>query len=121
MRCMVLSGGPVHLLLTVSIICIGTFMIRSPVFFFIMETLSVSGQRTDLLYDIRPDENCHLGAQSHVRVSFDMPEYSGDVIGLGTLRVLEAIRKTGIQIRVTRLHQVRCSGQHPTSERTDTV
>ena len=52
--------------------------------------LSVSGQLTDLLYDIRPDENCHLGAQSQVRVSFDMPEYSGDVIGLGTLRVLEA-------------------------------
>ena len=90
MRCMVLSGGPVHLILTVTIICIGVFMIRSAVFSFIMETLSVSGQRTDLLYDIRPDENCHLGAQSQVRVSFDMPEYSGDVIGLGTLRVLEA-------------------------------
>ena len=58
--------------------------------------LSVSGQLMDLLYDIKPDEIYHLGAQSHVRVSFDMPEYTGDVTGLGTLRLLEAIRKTGI-------------------------
>jgi GDPmannose 4,6-dehydratase len=43
-----------------------------------------------------------------------MPEYSGDVTGLGTLRVLEAIRKTGIQTRLIRLHQLRCSGHHPT-------
>ena len=61
--------------------------------------LSVSGQMTDLLHDIKPDEIYHLGAQSHVRVSFDMPEYTGDVTGLGTLRLLEAIRKTGIQAR----------------------
>jgi len=53
----------------------------------------------DLLGDIRPDEIYHLGAQSHVRVSFDMPEYTGDVTGLGTLRLLEAIRKTGIPTR----------------------
>lgn len=61
--------------------------------------LSVSGQLMDLLHDIRPDEVYHLGAQSHVRVSFDMPEYTGDVTGLGTLRLLEAIRKTGIKTR----------------------
>ncbi|HPB70788.1 MAG TPA: GDP-mannose 4,6-dehydratase [Syntrophales bacterium] len=61
--------------------------------------LSVSGQLMDLLGDIRPDEIYHLGAQSHVRVSFDMPEYTGDVTGLGTLRLLEAIRKTGIPAR----------------------
>ncbi len=61
--------------------------------------LSVSGQLTDLLQEIRPDEIYHLGAQSHVRVSFDMPEYTGDITGLGTLRLLEAIRKTGIQAR----------------------
>ncbi|MBN1612995.1 MAG: GDP-mannose 4,6-dehydratase [Deltaproteobacteria bacterium] len=61
--------------------------------------LSVSGQLTDLLYDIRPDEIYHLGAQSHVRVSFDMPEYTGDVTALGTLRLLEALRKTGIPTR----------------------
>src|SRR5512137_293163 len=61
--------------------------------------LSVSGQLTDLLHAIRPDEIYHLGAQSHVRVSFDMPEYTGDVTGLGTLRLLEAIRKTAVQAR----------------------
>jgi len=61
--------------------------------------LSVSGHLMDLLHSIQPDEIYHLGAQSHVRVSFDMPEYTGDVTGLGTLRILEAIRKTGIKTR----------------------
>lgn len=61
--------------------------------------LSVSAQLTDLLHTIKPDEIYHLGAQSHVRVSFDMPEYTGDVTGLGTLRLLEAIRKTGIKTK----------------------
>ena len=61
--------------------------------------LSVSGQLTDLLKEIAPDEIYHLGAQSHVRVSFDMPEYTGDVTGLGTIRLLEAVRKTGVKAR----------------------
>ena len=61
--------------------------------------LSVSGQMMDLLSSIHPDEIYHLGAQSHVRVSFDMPEYTGDVTGLGTLRILESIRKTGIRTK----------------------
>ncbi len=49
-----------------------------------------------LLYRIQPDEIYHLAAQSHVRVSFDIPEYTGDVTGLGTIRLLEAIRETGL-------------------------
>jgi len=61
--------------------------------------LSVSQHMTGLLYDLQPEEIYHLGAQSHVRVSFDMPEYTGDITGLGTLRILEAIRKTGINTR----------------------
>jgi len=61
--------------------------------------LSVSGQVMDLLHKIQPDEIYNLGAQSHVRVSFDMPEYTGDITGLGTLRLLEAIRKTGIRTK----------------------
>jgi GDPmannose 4,6-dehydratase len=61
--------------------------------------LSTSGQLTDLLHSIKPDEIYHLGAQSHVRVSFDMPEYTGDITGMGTLRLLEAVRKSGIQTR----------------------
>jgi GDPmannose 4,6-dehydratase len=53
----------------------------------------------DIIYDVSPDEIYHLAAQSHVRVSFDMPEYTGNVTGLGTIRILEAIRKSGIQTR----------------------
>jgi GDPmannose 4,6-dehydratase len=49
-----------------------------------------------LLYNLKPDEVYHLGAQSHVRVSFDVPEYTGDITGLGTLRLLEAIRELDI-------------------------
>src|SRR5476651_1532908 len=52
-----------------------------------------------LLKSVKPDEIYHLGAQSHVRVSFDLPEYTGDVTGLGTLRILESIRKTGLKTR----------------------
>ncbi|MBW2005458.1 MAG: GDP-mannose 4,6-dehydratase [Deltaproteobacteria bacterium] len=61
--------------------------------------LSVSGQMADLIYNVQPDEIYNLGAQSHVRVSFDMPEYTGDVTGLGTVRLLEAIRKTGVKTK----------------------
>jgi GDPmannose 4,6-dehydratase len=53
----------------------------------------------DLIYNTRPDEIYHLAAQSHVRVSFDMPEYTGNINGLGTIRILEAIRKSGITTR----------------------
>jgi GDPmannose 4,6-dehydratase len=52
-----------------------------------------------MLDDIRPDEVYNLGAQSHVRVSFDIPEYTGDVSGLGSVRLLEAIRRSGIGAR----------------------
>ena len=52
-----------------------------------------------LLYRLKPDEIYHLAAQSHVRVSFDIPEYTGDTSGLGTIRILEAIRETGIPAR----------------------
>jgi GDPmannose 4,6-dehydratase len=53
-----------------------------------------------LLYDLKPDEIYNLGAQSHVRVSFDIPESTGDIDGLGTLRILEAIRETGLVNKV---------------------
>jgi GDPmannose 4,6-dehydratase len=52
-----------------------------------------------LLYRIQPDEIYHLAAQSHVRVSFDIPEYTGDVTGLSTIRILEAIRETGLKTK----------------------
>lgn len=52
-----------------------------------------------LLERIRPDEVYNLGAQSHVKVSFEIPEYTGDVTGLGALRLLEGIRESGLQTR----------------------
>jgi GDPmannose 4,6-dehydratase len=61
--------------------------------------LADSSQLTNLFYEVQPDEVYHLGAQSHVRVSFDMPDYTGDITALGTIRLLEAIRKSRIQCR----------------------
>ncbi len=52
-----------------------------------------------LIYELKPDEIFHLGAQSHVRVSFDIPEYTADVTGVGTIRILEAMRETGVKSR----------------------
>lgn len=61
--------------------------------------LADPGVITEILYNLKPDEIYHLGAQSHVRVSFDMPEYTGNVTGLGTTRILEAIRRSGIRTK----------------------
>ncbi|MDW7727986.1 MAG: GDP-mannose 4,6-dehydratase [Candidatus Methanoperedens sp.] len=61
--------------------------------------LSDSGQISNVIYNIKPDEVYHLGAQSHVRVSFDVPEYTGNITALGTTRILEAIRRSGNNIR----------------------
>jgi GDPmannose 4,6-dehydratase len=61
--------------------------------------LADGSQLTNLLYSIKPDEIYHLGAQSHVRVSFDIPEYTGDITGLATTRILEAIRRSGLKTR----------------------
>ena len=52
-----------------------------------------------LLYKLQPDEIYHLGAQSHVRVSFEIPEYTADVTGVGTIRILEAVREAGVKPR----------------------
>jgi GDPmannose 4,6-dehydratase len=60
-----------------------------------------------ILRDVEPDEIYNLGAQSHVRVSFDIPEYTAEVGGLGTLRLLEAIRETGLH--KTRFYQASSS------------
>jgi len=61
--------------------------------------LSDSEQISNIIYNIKPDEVYHLGAQSHVRVSFDSPEYTGNVTGIGTTRILESIRRSGNPIR----------------------
>jgi len=61
--------------------------------------LSDASNISRLLEKIKPDEIYHLGAQSHVKVSFDMPEYTADVTGLGTLRLLDAIRDSEIKTK----------------------
>lgn len=61
--------------------------------------LATSDQLTHVIYNIRPDEIYHLGAQSHVMVSFETPEYTADITGVGTVRLLEAIRRSGINTR----------------------
>jgi GDPmannose 4,6-dehydratase len=59
--------------------------------------LNDSSSLNTILRQVQPDEIYNLGAQSHVRVSFDIPEYTGEVTGLGTVRFLEAIREAGIK------------------------
>ena len=61
--------------------------------------LSDSSNISRLIEKIKPDEIYNLGAQSHVRVSFDIPEYTADVVGLGTLRILDAIKESGINTK----------------------
>ena len=61
--------------------------------------LSDSEQMSSIIYNVQPEEVYHLGAQSHVRVSFDTPTYTGDVTGLGTARLLEVIRRSKQQVR----------------------
>ncbi|MBB2899568.1 GDPmannose 4,6-dehydratase [Kineococcus radiotolerans] len=68
-------------------------------FFLHYGDLTDGSRMVTLLDDIRPDEVYHLAAQSHVRVSFDEPEFTGDTTGLGTTRILEAIRMIGLQCR----------------------
>src|SRR5262245_47697065 len=58
--------------------------------------LNDSSSLNTILRQVQPDEIYNLGAQSHVRVSFDIPEYTGEVSGLGAVRFLEAIRETGL-------------------------
>lgn len=67
----------------------------------------------NLLRDIQPDEVYNLGAQSHVRVSFDAPLYTGDVTGLGTVRLLEAVRASAIQTRVYQASSSEMFGASP--------
>jgi GDPmannose 4,6-dehydratase len=68
-------------------------------FFMHYGDLSDSGSLINLIRDLQPEEIYHLGAQSHVKVSFEVPEYTADATGMGTVRILEAIRASGIDTR----------------------
>jgi GDPmannose 4,6-dehydratase len=68
-------------------------------FFMHYADLSDSGSLVNLVRRLEPDEVYHLGAQSHVKVSFEIPEYTADATGMGTVRILEAIRASGVEAR----------------------
>ena len=70
--------------------------------------LADSVQMVKLLYELQPDEIYNLGAQSHVRVSFDVPEYTGNVVGVGAVRILEAIREAKL-VKKVRFYQASSS------------
>jgi GDPmannose 4,6-dehydratase len=82
--------------------------------------LSDSGQMTNIVYNIKPDEIYHLGAQSHVRVSFDLPEYTGDITGLGATRILEAIRRSGIKTKFYQASSSEMFGDAPVPQNEET-
>jgi GDPmannose 4,6-dehydratase len=79
-----------------------------------------SGQLTNLIYNIQPDEIYHLAAQSHVRVSFDMPEFTGDVTAIGTTRLLEAIRRSGIKTKFYQASSSEMFGDAPSPQNEET-
>lgn len=89
-------------------------------FFLHYGDLSDSSQLTNLIYNVQPDDIYHLAAQSHVRVSFDMPEYSGDVTGLGTIRILESIRRSGIKCRFYQASSSEMFGAYPPPQNENT-
>ena len=81
--------------------------------------LADGNQLTHLVYEIEPDEIYHLGAQSHVRVSFDIPEYTGDITGLGATRILEAIRKSGVKAKYYQAASSEMFGSTPPPQNED--
>ena len=81
--------------------------------------LSDANSLTGLLADVRPDEVYNLGAQSHVKVSFEIPEYTGDVVALGTLRLLEAIRRSGLSCRFYQASSSEMFGSTPPPQNED--
>ena len=89
-------------------------------FFLHYGDLADSEQLTEIIYNIKPDEIYHLGSQSHVRVSFDMSEYTGDITGLGTTRLLEAVRRSGIQTKFYQASSSEMFGSAPPPQDEDT-
>ena len=75
--------------------------------------LSDATRLTHLIYDIQPHEVYHLGAQSHVRVSFDIPEYTGDVTALAATRLLEAVHRSGASPRFYQASSSEMFGKAP--------
>jgi len=74
-----------------------------------------------LLYELRPDEIYNLGAQSHVKVSFEIPEFTADVVACGTLRLLEAMRRTGVKSRFYQASSSEMFGSAPPPQNETTI
>lgn len=89
-------------------------------FFLHYGDLSDSEQISNIIYNIKPDEVYHLGAQSHVRVSFDIPEYTGNVTALGTTRILEAIRRSGNNVKFYQASSSEMFGNSPAPQNEET-
>jgi len=83
--------------------------------------LSDSEQIANIIYNVKPDEVYHLGAQSHVRVSFDIPEYTGNVTGLGTTRILEAIKRSGNNVKFYQASSSEMFGDAPSPQNEETA
>ena len=82
--------------------------------------LSDGARLVSLLGDLKPDEVYNLGAQSHVRVSFDEPEHTGDTTGIGTIRMLEAVRMSGIHTRFYQASSSEMFGATPPPQNEET-
>ena len=82
--------------------------------------LADGSQLTNLVYDVKPDEIYHMGAQSHVRVSFDMPEYTGNITGLGVTRILEAVRNFHPKSKVYQASSSEMFGNAPAPQNENT-
>jgi GDPmannose 4,6-dehydratase len=89
-------------------------------FFMHYGDLSDSGSLVNLIRELEPDEVYHLGAQTHVRVSFEIPEYTVDASGLGTVRMLEAIRASGIDTRFYQAGSSEMFGMTPPPQNEET-
>jgi GDPmannose 4,6-dehydratase len=83
--------------------------------------LTDAGSLAYLLAEIRPDEIYNLGAQSHVRVSFDIPEYTSETVAMGTVRLLEAIRRTNLKCRLYQASSSEMYGSTPPPQSETTV
>jgi GDPmannose 4,6-dehydratase len=83
--------------------------------------LSDSGSLVNLIRELEPDEVYHLGAQTHVKVSFEIPEYTVDATGVGTVRMLEAIRASGVQTRFYQAGSSEMFGIAPPPQNEDTA
>jgi GDPmannose 4,6-dehydratase len=79
-----------------------------------------SDQIYNIIYNVQPDEIYHLASQSHVKVSFEMPEYTGNVVALGTVRILEAIRRSGIKTKLYNAASSEIFGSSPPPQNEDT-